>query len=610
MSSPEIINIEKLKNPFKILSHLKDAVALVWESGPGWVLASAILVVAQGLLPLASLYLMKLVVDGIAAALSGAGAERVFHRIGFLILMMGLVSLATTLFSGLSRIVSEIQSQTTGDRIFDILHAKSIALDLEYYENPKYYDIYYRAQQEAPYRPMLIVSGIIQLGQNAISLTAIGGLLLTFHWSLALVLVIAVLPGIYARLKYSDQVYRWESLRSQAERQTHYFHWILTGDAYARELRLFDFGNLFKKRFQELRQVLRKERLSLSIRHSLVEMVYQVFSVLAVFGTLVFIVSHVIKGAMTLGDFVMFYQALFRCQNYLRDVLRNLADLYEHSLFLSHYHAFIELPPKITAPARPAPIHRPIQQGIAFEHVGFRYPSSSRDVLQDIHFHIKPGEHVAFVGENGEGKTTLIKLLCRLYDPQEGRVTIDGVDLREFDPVEFRGEISVIFQDYVKYHLSAGENIWLGNVNHPYDPEQVAAAARASGADKLIQSLPQGYDTMMGKMFRQGEELSVGEWQKIALARAFMRKSQIMILDEPTSALDPGAEAEALRQFRDMARGRTTIFISHRLSMARLADRIVVLKDGRIAEDGPHDDLIRQKGHYARLFEIQAENYQ
>jgi ATP-binding cassette subfamily B protein len=572
-------------------------------------MASLALLVVQGTLPLLSLYFMKLVVDTVTTGLAAPNKGVAFGQVALLIGLMGVVTLVGALCRSMAGLVSEAQAQVVTDHVSDILHAKSIEVDLEYYESSQYYDTLHRAQQEAPYRPTRIVNGLAQVGQNGVSLLAMAGLLFSFHWGVAAILFAAVVPGVLVRLRYAGKMYRWQRQRTPAERQAWYFHWLLTGDVHAKEVRLFDLGSLFMRRFRDLRQQLRRERLEITTRRSLAELVTQASATLAVFGSYAFITYRTVQGTITLGDLVMYYQAFQRGQGFLQEMLSSLAGLYEDNLFLSNLYEFLDLKPKVVEPHHPRPVPQPMQTGIVFDHVSFQYPTGTRKVLEDITLTIRPGEHVALVGENGAGKTTLIKLLCRLYDPTEGTITFDGFDLRQFATAALRREISVIFQDYARYHLTARENIWFGDVDLPPDDERIVAAARHSGADGVITGLPQGYETTLGKWFEDGEELSIGEWQKVALARAFLRAAQIIVLDEPTSALDAQAEYEVFKKFRQLAEGRTAILISHRFSTVRLADHIYVLDNGRISESGTHDELVRRGGMYARLFETQAQYY-
>ena len=572
-------------------------------------MASLALLVVQGTLPLLSLYLTKLVVDAVTTALEAPDKGAAFGQVTLLIGLTGGVVLLSALCRSIAGLVSEAQGQVITDHMSDLLHAKSIEVDLEYYESAQYYDKLHRAQREAPYRPVRIVNGLVQVAQSGISLLAMAGLLFSFHWGIAAILFAAAVPGLFVRLRYAGQTYRWQRRSTPAERQAWYFHWLLTGDAHAKEIRQFDLGSLFRRRFRDLRQQLRREKIEIATRRSMAELVSQASATVAVFGSYAFIAYRTVQGAITLGDLVMYYQAFQRGQNFLREMLGGLAGLYEDNLFLSNLYEFLELKPKVVEPLHPRSIPQPMQTGLAFDHVSFRYPTGTREVLEDVSLTIRPGEVVALVGENGSGKTTLIKLLCRLYDPTNGTITLDGVDLRQLETSALRREISVVFQDYAQYHLTARENVWFGNVALPPDEERIAEAARRSGADEVINELPQGYETILGKWFEDGEELSVGEWQKVALARAFLRDAQIIVLDEPTSALDARAEYEVFRKFHQLAAGRTAILISHRFSTVRMADRIFVLEGGKIVESGSHDELVRLGGTYARLFETQAQYY-
>jgi ATP-binding cassette subfamily B protein len=586
---------------------LRRAVRLVWQSAPGWTLASLVLLIVQGLLPLASLYLLKLIVDAVTAALKSSQPN--FNDTLWLIVAMGAVTLASALASSLAALVNEVQAQSVTDYMASVIHAKSVQADLAYYENSQYYDTLHRAQQEAPYRPTHIVSGLVQVGQSSVGLIALVGLLLSLHWIVAAVLLLAALPAMFVRLRYSQQLYAWQRQRTSSERQASYIQLLLTNETHAKEIRLFNLGDLFIQRYRDLRTILRNERMRLVKHRSRNELITQSVGTLASFGALAYIAYQAVHGTLTLGDLVMYYQAFQRGQAYLQNVVGGLASLYEDSLFLTNLYEFLDLQPRIMEPSSPRPLSIPLRQGIAFEHVRFNYGANDQPVLDDITLTIRPGEHIALVGANGAGKTTLVKLLCRLYDPSAGRITLDSVDLREFDTTDLRRQISVIFQDYAHYQLSARENIWLGNIALPPDDGLIAEAAQAAGADTLIDSLPHGYDTRLGNWFDDGHELSIGQWQKIALARAFLRDAHILVLDEPTSALDAAAEYEVFQQFRHLATGRTTILISHRFSSVRMADRIYLLANGRIAEAGSHAELMRQGGEYARLFELQAGNY-
>jgi ATP-binding cassette, subfamily B, bacterial len=588
---------------------LVRGVRLIWQSAPGWTVVQISLLVLQGLVPLLTLYLTKLIVDGVGDALTSGAGVGALGGIGVLIAAAGAVSVAGVGIRTLSTLVNEVQSLRLGDQVHDVLHSKSIEVDLEYYESTEYHNTLHRAQEEAPYRPGRIVSEVAQVGQNALSLLAVTGLLISFHWLLTLVLFVAAVPGVLIRVRFSRRMYDWALRQTPATRKSRYINTLLTSAAYAKEIRLFGLGEILRTRFRELRDAVRTEKLKLVRRRSGAEMLAQASALAAVFGAFAFIARDALGGGITIGDMVMYFGAFQRGQDFFGGMLGALAGLYEDNLFLTDLETFLELEPRVAEPATPRPIPRPVRDGIALENVSFRYPGDERVVLEDVSLHIRPGEHIALVGENGSGKTTLVKLLCRLYDPDSGSIRIDGHDLRDFRTADLRREIGIIFQDYARYHLTARENINFGNVDVAPDDPRILDAAVRTGADPVIRRLPREYETTLGRQFDDGAELSIGEWQKVALARAFLRDSQIIVLDEPTASLDARSEAEVFAHFHELARDRTAVLISHRLSTVRMVDRIFVLAGGRIIETGTHDDLVSLGGTYARLFELQAQYY-
>lgn len=593
----------------KIALRLDRAVRFVWRASPGWTIASTALLVVQGVLPLLALYMMKLIVDGVTSAVTAPDKIAAFQHVAMLIGLAAAIALLNAVCQLAESLVKEAQSLTVSDYMYKILHAKSISVDLAYYENPQYFDTLHRAQQEGPYRPLQITNGLFRLGRSSISLVAILGLLFSFHWIVALILFVAAIPGVMVKIKYSGRIFNWQRSRTQTERKAGYFNLMLTGDAHAKELRLFRLGDLFIQRFSRLRKLLRREKIDISRKRSVADFIAQACATLAVFSAFGLIAYRTVHGVITLGGMVMYFQAFQRGLGFLREMLGGLADLYENNLFISNLYEFLDIEPKIKEPVRPLPFPKPIQKGICFDHVYFQYPFGKRKVLEDISFSIPPGDVIALVGENGSGKTTLIKLLCRLYDPLEGKITFDDIDLREFKTDSLRKELSIIFQDYVHYHLTARENIWLGNAALSPEDDKIKEAAHYAGADEMLARLPKGYETVLGKWFEEGEQLSIGEWQKIALARAFLGKSQVIVLDEPTSSLDVNTEYEIFKRFKQLLEGRSAILISHRFSTVRMADRILVLEDGRIKENGSHQELINLGGTYAKMFEKQAQHY-
>jgi ATP-binding cassette subfamily B protein len=598
---------KKLKIPRFL--QLGRAVRFVWQSAKGWTIANGVLVAVQGVLPLLPLYLMKLLVDAVTAGPAAADKGAVLRHVLLLVAITAAATLFTFLVDLMAGMVSEWQGYIVADHMNDVILAKSIEVDLEYYESASYYDTFHRAQREASSRPISIVNGLAKIGQNSISLLAIAGLLLTFHWIVAAILFTAVISGTAVRLKYTGSMYRWQRAQTSTERQAGYLNWMLTDSGHAKEIRLLDLGPLFIRRFRDVRRKLRKGRLAIMRRRSIADFAAQAFATVAIYGSYAYVSYQALWGKITLGDLVMYYQAFQRIQGFFQGILGSLAKLFEDNLFLSNLYEFLDLKRTVIEPVQARPVPQPMQRGIAVDHVSFQYPEGARKVLEDISLTIRPGEVAALVGENGSGKTTLIKLLCRLYDPTGGAITIDGIDLRQFETKALRNEIAIIFQDYAHYYLTARENIWFGNIALAPDHERIVAAARRSGADDVIRTLPHGYETNLGKRFEDGEELSIGEWQKVALARAFMRDAQIIVLDEPTSSMDAKAEYEVFQNFHQLMSGRTAILISHRFSTVRMADRIYVLKQGRVIENGSHEELLRLGGTYARLFEMQAQHY-
>jgi len=592
-----------------LYGNLRLAMFFVWESGPHWTLANIGLLVVQGLLPLGTLYLMKLLVDHVAEALTQQDPQLLLNDVAFIMMGMGGVALLSSVISILAGWVSRGHSQLVVDHVQNILHAKSLEVDLEYYENSQWYDQLHRAQQEASFRPIAILNSLVQVAQNAISLVAMGVLLWMFHWAVVLVLILGALPDFLVRLRFANITYDWQRDRTSESRKAGYLNWVLTRDIFAKEIRLFQTGPFFKNMYQDIRKVLRNELLGLEKRRALATLGAQVVATLGIFGVYFFLAQRTLQGLLTLGDLVMYFQAIQRGAGFLQQFGSGLSDLYKHNLFLNNLDEFLSVRSRIQEPSHPMAIPETCTTGIEFNEVNFTYPGDSQKRLCNFSFRIQPGEHVAFVGANGAGKTTLVKILCRLYDPDAGVIRFDGRDIREFSVKQWRGAISVIFQDFARYFLSARENIALGEQGSQ-DLAKIQQAAQQAGAHEFLERLPLSYDTILGKWFEGGQELSVGEWQKVALSRAFFRDSQILVLDEPTSAMDAKAEAQLFQRFHQLTKGRIAVLISHRMSTVKMADRIYVVDHGEIVESGNHEELMQRKGSYAELYEIQAKHYQ
>lgn len=598
-----------LKQKIKQILRLGLALQLVWQSSATWTIVRSLLLIFQGILPLLSLYLMKLIVDAVATGITNPNKQASLIQLGWLIGITCIINLINGFCNSIAALANTAQSQKFTDYMYGIIHGKAIEIDLEYYENSQYYDTLQRAQREAFYRPTQILNSLLQVGQNGFLLLGIVGWIIWLDWKLATLLFIATIPGFLVRLKYANQMYVWHRQRTATERKANYLDWMISNDWHAKEIRLFNLGAIFSRRFRKLRQQLHRENIQIATKLAIRDLLTQTTATIIIYASYGFIAYQTLQGTFSLGDLVMYYQAFQRGQSALQGMLNSVAGLYEDNLFLSNLREFLDLKLKIQQPQHPHAIPQLSKIGLKFDRVSFQYPNSSRQGIKNINLTIKPGEIVALVGENGAGKTTLIKLLCRLYDPSEGVISFEGIDLRQLAIVDLRRQISVVFQDYVRYYLTARENIWLGNIDLSPDDQKIDQAACMSGADDAIASLPKGYETMLGQWFEQGEELSIGQWQKIALARAFLRDAQIVILDEPTSALDAKAEDEVFQKFRQLIKNKMAIIISHRLSTVKMADRIFVLENGKIVESGSHDELLGQSGIYAKMFETQAQNY-
>ncbi len=584
------------------------AVALVWKSSKKLTIANLVLTVIQGLLPLIPLYLMKLLIDSIENIINGSSTES-FQYTAYIIAGMGATALLSALVKSISGIVEQTQARVVTDYMQDILHTKSIEVDLKYYEESKFYDTMHRAQGEAPYRPTSIVNGLIRTIQSSISLLAMIGLLLSFHWGVAVILLAAALPGVLVKLKFSKINWTWQRKRTETERKSRYIHWLLTSVAHAKELRLFGLGEYFRKQYTALRIILREEILDISKRRATKDFISQAIATLLIYGSLAFIAKQAYIGLITIGGMVMYFQAFQRGLGFLKGLLGSIAGLYEGNLFLSNLFDFLDIKPSVIDPVTPKAFPKTITDGIEFKNINFSYSTSKNKVLNNINLKINPGEMLALVGENGSGKTTFVKLLCRLYDPASGQITINNTCIKDFKVNDHRGNIGVIFQDYAKYHLTVSDNISLGDIQHAPDETTIKKAAQAADADKLIKELPNDYQTVLGRSFKGGQELSIGQWQKIALARAFIRNAPIVILDEPTSALDAKAEHAVFDKFREIVKDKTSVIISHRFSTVRMADRIAVMHEGQIIEHGTHDELIKLNGKYKEMYTIQAGAY-
>ncbi len=594
------ILITRLRNTLAQLSYLPQTLRLVWVAARRWTLAWALLLLIQGLLPVVTVYLTRLLVDSLVAAIGAGGSWESVRPVLVLAALMAGGLLLTELLQHAIDWIRATQAELIQDHISALVHEKSIAVDLAFYESPEYYDRLARARGEASSRPLALLESAGSLVQNSITILAMAAVLLPYGAWLPVVLLLSTLPALYVVLRFTWRSHQWWERTTADRRWTQYYDLMLTYGDVAAELRLFSLGTHFQLAYQGLRRRLRTEHLKLLKDQSLARLNAGVATLLITGVAMAWMVWRAVQGLVTLGDLALFYQAFHQGQSLMRTLLGNAGQIYANSLFLGNLFEFLELEPHVVSPPQPVSAPSAMKGGIRFQQITFRYPGSERIALQDFNLTIPAGQVVAIVGANGAGKSTLVKLLCRFYDPEAGQITLDGIDIRDMSLEELRRLITVLFQRPVPYHATAGQNIALGDVQAAPSAAEIAAAACGAGAHEVIARLPRGYDTLLGKWFVDGTELSGGEWQRIALARAFLRQAQIVVLDEPTSFMDSWAEAEWLARFRALVHGRTALIITHRFTTAMRADVIHVMQNGQIVESGSHDDLLARSGLYAQ----------
>jgi len=591
-------------------ANIPAAFRLVWDAHHVATIIMALLTLGGALIPATQAWVGKLIIDSVVASINGQVAPQT-----------GLLAVLPYLLIEFVLILAQSGIAQARSLTEHILHArlnyslntriirKALALDLTHFENADFYDKLQNARREADYRALQIMNDGFYIVQNIITLISFGAILLTFNIWLTLILFGATIPAFIAQSKYAQLNFRLLSWRAPEARKLNYLEYLLTVDSSVKEVKLFGLGDPLLGRYADLFWKFMREDQALAQKRSFASFGWGLLATVSYYIAYAWIIFETIGGTITLGAMTMYLSIFRSSQNVFQTLFFGLSDLYENALFMSNLFAFLDLKPQMPVTANPIALPRPIVHGLEFRHVSFKYPDREAYALRDVSLTIKPGEKIALVGANGAGKTTFVKLLTRLYDPSEGQVLIDGIDLREVDPNDLQKRIGVIFQDFVKYHLPARENVGFGQIDQLENEPRIIEAAMRAGADPTIRGLPQGYDTMLGKWFERGNDLSGGEWQKIALARAFMREAEVLVLDEPTAALDAMNEYAIFQRFRELTDNKIALLISHRFSTVRMADRIVVLEDGHIIETGTHVELLALGGEYAKLFTIQAEGY-
>jgi len=602
---------ERLRGARAVFRQVPGTLRLVREADPRGALAVAALTLGLALLPAAIAWVGKLIVDGVVlAARSGADADRV-RVVRLVAAELGLMALQ--LAGGrLLALRRELLRGALGNRVNERILEKALELELRHFEDAEVYDKMQNARREASARPLSLVMQVFGVAQNLVTLAALSGLLLRLSPASVLVVVVASVPAFLAEARLSGESFRLWTWRAPEGRRLNYLEWILTRDSHVKEVKLFHLGPLVLDRYRALFRKFFAEDRRLALRRLRAGVAFGAVSLAAFYAMYALMAGRAARAEISLGDLTLYIAVFRQGQGAVQAILQGVGTMYEDALFMSNLFDYLAIEtggeaPRVR-PARAPPRGHPGE--IELRGVSFRYPGRDEWALRGLELAVAPGEKLGLVGENGAGKSTLVKLLMRLYDPTEGEIRWGGVDLRDMDPRELRGRIGAVFQDFVRYQFTAAENIGVGEPAHVDDRSRIAAAARRGGADALVASLPQGYDTVLGGWFEAGHELSAGQWQKLAVSRAFMREeAELLVFDEPTAAIDAEGEHELFQRFQALAADRTAIVISHRFSTVRVADRIAVLHAGALEEVGSHRDLVARGGRYARLFALQAAGY-
>lgn len=599
---------QRISKPLAVFQYSDRAVSLVWNTNRTLTIVFAILTLVAGLLPAAIAYIGKLIVDAVVLASQSGLQNHRWTAFGY----VGLEAIAVMLLAGTQRGLAVCQSLLRvelGQKVNVMILEKALTLDITHFEDSEFYDKMNRARHEASIRPLSLVSRTFNLIQNTLSLITYSALLLKLSvWAVA-VLAIAAVPAFIAETRFAGEAFRLFKWRSPETRQQHYLETLIAREDFAKEVKLYQLGSIFLKRYRDIFHRLYGEDRNLTLRRGFWGYLLSLLSTAAFYIAYAWIVIETIYGRITLGDMTMYLMIFRQGQSTFSATLSSIGGMYEDNLYLSNLYEFLEQTiPKSGGKATHGLIPN---DGVRFEDVYFTYPGSLQPALKGISLQLKPGKKLAIVGENGSGKTTLIKLLTRLYTPDSGRILLDGLDLEEWDIKVLHQRIGVIFQDFVRYQFTVGENVGVGDAERLEDERHWEIASEKGMAKPFIDSMPDKFQTQLGRWFKGGTELSGGQWQKVALSRAFMRsQADILVLDEPTAAMDAEAEMQIFERLRTVTKNQMVILISHRFSTVRMADSIVVIQGGVVLEEGSHEELLQLGGRYARLFSLQAAGYQ
>lgn len=617
MAGPAAPGTRTMRERFGALRNLPPFLKMVWQTSRSLTLATLFLRLMRALLPVAVLFIGKLIVDEVVALTQLAdtpatlwgwwNAGLLYNLVWFVAAEFGLAVISDVL----GRIVSlfdSLLSEKFSNAASISLMEHAATLDLEDFEDSELQDQLDRARRQTSGR-MTLLSQLFGQAQDLVTIISFAvGLVVYAPW-LILLLVIALVPAFLGEAHFNAQSYALAYRRTPEQRELDYIRQTGASVESAKEVKIFALNSFLIERYRELATKFYTANRQLAIRRAGWGSTLTTLGTLGYYVAYAYLAWRTLAGEFSIGDLTFLAGSFRRLRTLLEGLLIGFSQTAGQALYLDDLFSFFDIEPEIHSPPNPRPFPVPIRQGFAFEDVGFQYPGAERWAVRHLNFHLKAGEVLALVGENGAGKTTLVKLLARLYDPDEGRILLDGHDLREYDLDALRSNIGVIFQDFVRYHLSAAENIAIGRIDARNDRSRIETAAERSLANEVINKLPAGYDQVIGKRFKTGVDLSGGEWQKVAIARAYMRDAQVLILDEPTAALDARSEFEVFQRFKELSAGKTAVLISHRFSSVRMADRILVLADGTVEAMGTHEELLSQRGRYAELFELQAAGY-
>lgn len=573
---------------------------LIWDASKEWTVISIFFIILESGLFFSSLYLLKALIDTISK--HGITDLKNEPEVIRFVIYATLSAVCYASVKAISAYITEKQSGKVSEFIDDKIHRSAIGLDLSFYESPEYFDILKRARDMGSDRPNLIVFTIVDIAKNALSLALIGSMLVAIDWRLFPILALFVIPTLWVRINFADSQNVLRLTQTALERKSSYLSSLLTSDIHAKEIRSFGLGHHIRKIYVDIRLTLLKGRLTISKQRTYKELMTSMIATLGFFSCIAYIAIGSIHGVTSVGDITLFLVALPQSFNVMQSLSSGISTLYQNNIFVRSVFELFDLESSLVENPDPKPIPQDLQIDLELKNVNFIYPHAEKNTLTDINIKMPAGKIIAIVGSNGAGKSTLIKLLCRLYDPTSGQITLNHTNIKEFSSSDYQQQICAVFQDFGKYNVSVADNIRFGDIHHERQHSEVVEAAINSGANLFIDKFSDGYDSIMGRIFEDGNEVSIGQWQKLAIARAFFSKSRFVVLDEATSALDATAEKELFDSFRERIGNRAALIISHRQSAVKHADFIYLLSGGKISESGTHEELVKLKGEYYHLF--------